>query len=94
MNIGTGKGGKSFQDRELGAKVRNLGLNQIMDVLNGDLYAEDEAFHKAVLLKLAGTLLPRLNEHTGEDGSPLQVNIIKYGGDVAPQPTTTDSVSN
>ena len=27
--------------------------------------------YKLVLLKLAGTVLPRLNEHSGPDGTPI-----------------------
>ena len=70
-----GKGGKSFQDREISARVRALALNEIEKVLlkgEGDLY-------KAVLIKLAGTVLPRLNEHTGGDGDKLFPTPI-YGG--------------
>lgn len=72
---GTGKGGKSFQDRELAAKVRTLALNQVMQVLEGKKFKEDQEYHKALLLKLSGTLLPRLNEHSGEDGQRLVLQI-------------------
>lgn len=64
---GTGQGGKSFQDRELAAKVRSLTLDRILKILtkgNGRLY-------EAVIIKLAGTVLPRLNEHSGPDGAPI-----------------------
>ena len=64
---GTGQGGKSMQDRELATKVRTLALNEVHKVLltgKGKLY-------EAVLIKLAGTVLPRLNEHTGADGEEL-----------------------
>jgi len=69
---GTGKGGKSFQDRELAARVRSLTLQECEKALlkkKGKLY-------QAVLLKLAGTVLPRLNEHTGEGGGPVEVGVI------------------
>lgn len=66
---GTGQGGKSFQDRELAARVRTLTLQECEKALlkkKGKLY-------EAVLLKLAASVLPRLNEHTGADGAPLTV---------------------
>ncbi len=74
---GTGKGGKSFQDRELAASVRTLALNQVKDVLEDRLFADDTAFKKAVLLKLAGTVLPRLNEHSGEGGGPIEIKGVE-----------------
>ena len=67
----TGQGGKSFQDRELAARVRTLTLHECEKALlkgKGKLY-------EAVLLKLAGTVLPRLNEVTGEDGRPLSISF-------------------
>lgn len=71
---GTGQGGKSMQDRELAAKVRQLTLEECFRQLQkkkGKLY-------EAVLLKLAGTVLPRLNEISGIDGEavPLVVRFI------------------
>lgn len=73
QSSGTGQGGKSFQDRELAARVRTLALSEIERVLSkkkGKLY-------EAVLIKLAGSVLPRLNEHTGEDGGPIQITGVK-----------------
>jgi len=69
------KGGKSHNDRKLAAKVRTLALNQIADILEGD----DEAYKKQIILKMSSTILPRLNEHTGEDGGELKINLINYG---------------
>lgn len=78
--------GVTLNDKRLAAEVRTLTLNQIKRALNGD----DEAFKKALLLKLAPTVLPRINEHTGEDGSAINVNIVKYGDNPAVQlPTET-----
>lgn len=73
MKLPTGKTGKSFNDRELAGKVRTLALEQVMQVLKGDLYEDDSAFHKALLLKMSSNLLPRLNEHTGTDGKELKL---------------------
>lgn len=69
---GTGQGGKSFQDRELAASVRALGLKEIEKVL---MQKDMDEFKKQVILRLAGSLLPRLNEHSGEGGGPVAVQI-------------------
>ena len=56
-----------MQDRELAAEVRKLTLEGCKRALlkkKGKMY-------EAVLLKLAGTILPRLNEHSGPDGNPI-----------------------
>ena len=78
---GTGQGGKSFQDRVLAGEVRSLALDKLKEILEGKgEYAEDINFKKAVILKLAGTVLPRLNEVGGRDGEPIQSSItVKFG---------------
>ncbi len=65
-------------DRELGARVRRLTLRKIEEVLKGD----DEEFKKAVILKLSSSILPRLNEVTGEGGEPMKITI-EIAGEVA-----------
>lgn len=67
--FGTGQGGKSMQDRELAAEVRKLTLEEC----KRHLKAKKGRLYEALLVKLAGTALPRLNEHTGEDGGPIQI---------------------
>lgn len=79
-NIGTGRGGKSFQDRKLAADVRNLALKNIQTALKGDKKSRDAVakwpdYKKQMLLRLASTLLPRLNEVTGDDGGPITLDI-------------------
>jgi len=70
----TGQGGKSFQDRELAAEVRSLTLREIKKAL---YLPDDDAFKRAVILKLAGTVLPRLNEHSGPEGTPIPLlNVL------------------
>lgn len=69
---GTGKGGKNFQDRELAAKVRTLALNELQEILEDKeckSYSKD--YRNQIVLKLAGTVLPRLTEVTGKDGEEL-----------------------
>lgn len=65
-------GGKSLQDRQLAAEVRSLALTEIKAVLEG----RDSQFKKALLLKLAAGILPRLTEVSGPDGEQLNVGVI------------------
>jgi len=78
-----GATGKSFQDREKSAQVRNLALSQIAECLeHGTIHGKpvEKRFSEALLLKLAGTVLPRLNEHGGEGGDPIKHSItVKFG---------------
>lgn len=61
-------GGKSLNDRKLAAEVRSLALTEIKAILEQEGLDE---MKKQIILKLAPSLLPRLNEHTGEDGEQL-----------------------
>ena len=36
-------------------------------------------FKKQLILKMAPHVLPRVNEHSGTDGSPISVKIVQYG---------------
>lgn len=67
----TGKGGKTLNDRVLAADVRTLSLRMIQKYLNGD----DEDFKKQLILKLASTVLPRINEISGPDGGNIPLPI-------------------
>lgn len=69
-------GGKSLNDRKLAASVRSLALTEIKKILEDERLTE---FKKAVILRLAPSILPRLNEHTGKDGDELFPTPI-YGG--------------
>ena len=73
MKLATGGKGKSFNDRELAARVRTHALNEIEAVLKQQGLDD---FKKAVILRLAGTVLPRLNEHSGPDGGELPIPIL------------------
>jgi len=81
---GTGKGGKSFQDRELAAKVRTQALTDIYDVLTESPKASRfSEYKKQMLLKMSASLLPRLNEHSGADGQPLVLKFDNTFNEVA-----------
>ena len=75
MKLRTGGKGKLFNDRELAAEVRTLTLNEVKKALTSTKEEELE-FKKAVILRLAGSILPRLNEVTGEGGGPIQISEI------------------
>jgi|ERR1044072_577210 hypothetical protein len=66
-------GGKSLNDRKLASDVRSLALTEIQKYLEAkeDGY-KNRDMKQALLLKLAPSLLPRLNEHTGEDGGNIK----------------------
>lgn len=65
--------GIGLGDRKLGAEVRRLTLKEIQAVLLG----EDKEYKKALILKLASTVLPRINEHSGEDGGAIKIQVAK-----------------
>src|SRR3990167_10091493 len=67
-------------DRELAKEVRRLTLNKIKALLEMPevkMKQDDYELYKAVLIKLAGNVLPRLNEHTGEDGGAIITQVIQ-----------------
>lgn len=73
--------GVSFNDRELAGKVRTLALQEVFKILTK---GEEHYMYEQLLVRLAGTILPRLNEITGENGSPVVIELSsvtakKYG---------------
>lgn len=78
----SGATGRNFNDRERASRVRNLALDEIEGILNKKIKVSKE-FRNQIVLKLAGQVLPRLNELSGEDGGPLTVQIIKYANDTS-----------
>jgi hypothetical protein len=69
----TGKGGLVFNDRELAAKVRTLTLNECKFWLEN----RKSKMYKLVLGNLSRSVLPRMNEITGENGGPLVIELPK-----------------
>jgi hypothetical protein len=63
--------GVALNDRALGARVRRLTLKEIEKILLGD----DDAYKKEIIMKLAPSILPRINEHSGENGEAIKVTI-------------------
>ena len=67
-----------YTDRLLAQEVRTLTLKKIKEVLEH----ESSEFQKALLLRLAASVLPRLNEVTGENGDAMKITI-EIAGSVA-----------
>ncbi len=72
-------GAKPFNDRKLAAEVRSLTLNKMKHILNRpvvEMNERDKQLHDELILKLAGSILPRLTEVTGEDGEKLDFGVV------------------
>ena len=68
-SLGNGKGGKNEEQRALANEVRSLTMRECRKHLKkgkGKLY-------EAVLLRLAGSVLPRLNEVSGPNGKTIPI---------------------
>lgn len=77
---GTGQGGKTFEQRELAAEVRELALTKIKIILSRptvEMSEKDKELHDAILVRMSTTLLPRLNEHMGEGGGAIQIEGVE-----------------
>lgn len=67
---GTGRAGKTYEERELAKTVRNLALNKIRIILNRpavEMSDRDKTLHDEILMRLAGSILPRLNAGRDDD---------------------------
>lgn len=77
--------GKTYEDRQLANSVRKLTLKQMEQILNG----KDEEYKRALVLRLATTILPRINELQGTDGEPMEIIIkLRDAKDRGVPPTT------
>ncbi len=68
------------EDRKLAAEVRRMTLQKIKALFllpRVDMIDHDAQLHDKILERLAGTVLPRLTEVTGEDGEPIKVDNVK-----------------
>ncbi len=86
-----------YTDRLRAQNVRSMGLDIVADLFtkyqNNTLDTAEMELFKIVFPKIASTLLPRLNEHTGEEGGAIIIKQIMYGSDNPPQ-IPTESISN
>ena len=65
--------GVNFNDRQLAAEVRTMTLNECYFWLSN----RKSKLYKLVLGNLSKSVLPRLNEVTGENGGPLVIELPK-----------------
>lgn len=73
--------GKTYEERQLAKEVRDLALNRIKNILVGEEKVE-KRFEQALLLKLAGAVLPRVNEVSGPEGKPIPIlNVSRDNSD-------------
>lgn len=69
-----GKGGKTYESRELSNKVRTRALDDLYLVLtDSPKVGAWSEYKRHILGRLAPSLLPRLSEVSGENGGPIQV---------------------
>lgn len=60
---------QSYETKLLAGEVRELTLKEMKKVLKGN----DEPYKKELILRLASSVLPKLNEHSGPDGQPIPI---------------------
>jgi len=78
---------KFTYDPELVKDVRMAALTDILEVLKESSKAKRFGkFKQEMLLKLAPTVMPRINEHNGGDGQPIQVQMISFDDNNSVQP--------
>lgn len=63
--------GVNFNDRQLASKVRNLALDETFRILSN----RKDKLYAPVLTRIVGTILPRLNHVSGEEGGPINITI-------------------
>jgi len=84
------QGGVSLNDRKLAANVRRKLLKEVEIILDGD----DKALKKELLFKMCGTLLPRLQEHSGPDGESLVIKFDPTFNADTPRTTETSPIES
>lgn len=75
------QGGKPFYEREKAGNLRNKALDDVALVLSDkkvDIKKVEKwsRYRKEMLMKLATNLLPRLNEHMGQDGEVIKLDSV------------------
>lgn len=79
-----------LNDRKQAARVRKLLMDEIERYFSTDplkLSETEQTTKRELLLRMAANTLPRLNEHTGEDGDPIKYTLVSYADSTAPVPT-------
>ena len=66
------QGSPTFNDLRLAGQVRTKCL-KLIDAILDDESESNREYRKQMILRMAPNMLPRLNEHTGQDGEPLPI---------------------
>lgn len=80
-----------INDKQLAAEVRSLALNEIKEILELPRMTQ---LKQQVILRLAGSVLPRLNEHAGSDdpnAKPIPIQLVDFTTITFPNTYTTSS---
>jgi hypothetical protein len=73
-------------------RVKMKALNAIEAILDApDSVPKDK--YLELLFKIAGNVIPRTQEITGEDGEAINVNLVKYADNSITIPIPTEGVS-
>lgn len=76
----------TYYKQKLSGEVRDLTLREIKKVLTDTRHrTHSKEFRQQMLLRLAGSVLPRIQEHSGLDGQPV---VIKFDNAFTRQPKT------
>ena len=75
---------KATYDSEKVKELRMSLTDASLLVMNDDDKSKKQikkwsVFKKQLILKMAPHILPRVNEHSGTDGSPITVKMMNYG---------------
>src|SRR5262245_11459505 len=70
---------KPVYDHDTVKEVRMLALQDIIEVLKETPKSKKFGIYKKeMLLKLATTVLPRINQHEGTGGEPVAIQLVNY----------------
>ena len=70
------KGGQIKADKDYAVLLRRLTLKQSIKVMESEpTDPEEKRFKQALHLKLAGNVLPRISEVSGEGGDPIKISF-------------------
>lgn len=89
-----GGGAPKAVDRKKSAKLRMLVIDRaiaLFEMPRVEMNESDFELYKDIFKKLAGNVLPRLNEHTGEDGGIIRLGFDKAFNDIKPLEDGTTS---
>lgn len=79
-----------YPDKLRARELRRLSLDAMIEIIKG----EHTDIRNQLILRLAGSVLPRLNEVTGEDGGAIVVEVAKEIFNKNSNGSTPDTISS